>query len=88
MVDFSKDCSVLFFFKTEEGEATMLHYERPQYVDDATLDKEARTNANDMLKKKLGGVKELIAIAIARTEIQRKDIMNQIGFREIGKGKL
>ena len=88
MVDFSKNCSVLFFFENEEGEATMFHYERPQFIDDATLDKEARINANDMLKKKLGGAKEIIGIAIARSEAQRKDIMNQIGFREIGNEKL
>ena len=54
----------------------------------ATLDKEARINANDMLKKKLGGAKETIWIAIARSEVKRKDIKNQIGFREIGNGKL
>ena len=41
-----------------------------------------------MLKKKLGGAKETIRIAIARSEVKRKDIKNQIGFREIGNGKL
>lgn len=87
-IDFSKDCSVLFFFITEEGKSVMVHYERPQHADDITLGNEARINANDMLEKKLGGVKELVAIAVARSEAQRKELMDQIGFREIGKGKL
>ena len=52
------------------------------------MDKEARINATDMLEKKLGGVKELVGIAIARSETQRKEIMDQIGFREIGVEKL
>lgn len=41
MIDFNKNCSVLFFFETEKGEVTMLQYERPQFIDDAALDKEA-----------------------------------------------
>ncbi len=37
-----------------------------------------------MVKKKLNGAKELSAIAIARSEMQRKDIMNQAskGFNQ------
>lgn len=78
MVNFSKDCSVLFFFESEEGKLITLKYERPQILDDNTLNKEAKKNAEDMIKKKLYGAKELIAIAIARNEAQRKDIMNKV----------
>lgn len=87
-IDFNKLCSVLFFFITEDGKSIMIHYERPQFIDDVTLGEEARINANDMLEKKHGGAKELIGIAIARSEEQRKELMDKIGFREIGKGKL
>lgn len=78
LVDFSKDCSILFFFDVGEGESIMMHYERPQYMDDHTLNDEAKTNAKDIIEKNLHGAKELIAIGIARSEIQRKDILNKI----------
>lgn len=83
MVDFSKDCSVLFFFENEEGKGIIMNYERHQSVDDYTLTEEAKINAKDMVKKKLNGAKELVAIAIARSEVQHKDIMNKArkGFR-------
>lgn len=85
MIDFSKDCSVLFFFEKEdkEDELVMMHYERPQHVDDYTLNEEAKVNAKDMIEKKLQGAKELVAIAIARSEMQHKDIMNKAkkGFK-------
>lgn len=83
MVDFSKFCSVLFFLENEQEELIIMNYERPQYVDDYELNEEAKVNAKDMIKKKLNGAKELVAIAIARSEIQHKDIMNKArkGFR-------
>ena len=83
MVDFSKYCSVLFFFENEEGKGIMMNYERHQSVDDYTLTEEAKINAKDMVKKKLNGAKELAAIAIARSEVQHKDLMNKArkGFR-------
>lgn len=83
MVDFSKYCSVLFFFENEEGKPIIMHYERPQSVDDYTLTEEAKINAKDMVKKKLNGAIELAGIAIARSEIQHQDIMNKAkkGFR-------
>lgn len=83
MVDFSKCCSILFFLENEQEELIMMNYERPQYVDDYQLNEEAKVNAKDMIKKKLNGAKELVAIAIARSEIQHKDIMNKArkGFR-------
>ena len=84
MIDYTKQCSVLFFFANEKGKVDMMHYERPQYVDDYTLNEEAKENAKDMLKKKLNGANELVAIAIARSEMQHKDIMNQAsqGFKQ------
>lgn len=83
MVDYSKYCSILFFFENEEGEAIIMNYERHQSVDDYTLTEEAKINAKDMVKKKLNGAKELVAIAIARSEMQHKDIMNKAkkGFK-------
>lgn len=83
MVDYSKYCSVLFFFENEEGKGIIMNYERHQSVDDHTLTKEAKINAKDMVKKKLNGAEELVAIAIARSEVQHKDIMNKArkGFR-------
>lgn len=84
MIDYMKQCSVMFFFANDKGKVDMMHYERPQYVDDYTLNEEAKENAKDMLKKNLNGAKELIAIAIARSEMQHKDIMNKAskGFRQ------
>jgi len=83
MVDYRKFCSVLFFFENEKDELVMMHYERPQYVDDHTLNEEAKVNAKDMIEKKMQGAKELLAIAISRSEIQYKEIMNKAkkGFR-------
>ena len=83
MIDYMKECSVLFFFANDKGKVDMMHYERPQYVDDYTLNKEANENAKDMLNKKLNGAEELVAIAIARSEMQHKDIMNKAsqGFK-------
>ena len=48
-----------------------------------TLTEEAKENAKDMIKKNLNGAKELMAVGIARSEIQWKDMMNQAktGFR-------
>lgn len=77
MVDFGEKCSVLFFFENKDGEGITMKYERSQAVDDYTLTAEAKVNANDMIKKKLNGAKELVAIAIARSEMQYKDIMNK-----------
>ncbi|TGB04684.1 hypothetical protein [Halobacillus salinus] len=83
MVDFGNYCSVLFFFENGEGERIVMNYERPQSEDDHTLTEEAKFNAKDMLKRKLNGAEELVGIAIARSEIQRKDIMNKAkkGFK-------
>jgi len=77
MVDYSKYCSVLFFFENEEEKVSIMNYERPQIIDDYTLTEEAKVNAEDMIRRKLNGAKELMAIAIARSEIQHKDIMNK-----------
>ncbi|CDO04295.1 hypothetical protein BN988_02849 [Oceanobacillus picturae] len=83
MVDYNNYCSVLFFFENEEGKGIIMNYERSQSVDDNTLTEEAKNNAKDMIKKKLNGANELVAIAIARSEMQHKDIMNKAknGFR-------
>lgn len=77
MVNYSRDCRVLFFFSDNKGKAVMMNYERPQHVDDRTLNVEAEINAKDMIKRKLNGAKELLAIGIARTESQHKDIMDE-----------
>ena len=83
MIDYSKECRVMFFFDNGTDTLLVMHYERPQYVDDITLNEEAKENAKDMIKKNLNGAKELMAIGIARSEIQWKDMMNQAktGFR-------
>lgn len=77
MVDFGEKCSVLFFFENKNGEIISMKYERPQAIDDYKLNAEAKVNANDMIKKKLYGAKELVAIGIARSEMQYKNIINK-----------
>lgn len=78
MVNYKNECSVLFFFVNEQEKLVKFNYERPQYVDDITLNLEARNNAEDILKKKLHGAKELIAIGIARSQKQHDEILKEI----------
>ncbi|MEF3330551.1 hypothetical protein [Oceanobacillus oncorhynchi] len=77
VLDFSKYCSVIFFLADNKRRVFVMNYERPQYLDDIQLNKEAENNAKDMIKRNLNGAKELIAIGIARSEMQRQEIINE-----------
>ncbi|WP_423189416.1 hypothetical protein ACO1PF_00445 [Alkalibacterium sp. f15] len=78
MIDYNKECSVLFFFLDKQGQLLKFNYQRPQHVDDNTLNIEAEYNAQDMIKKELHGAKELIAIGIARSEKQHDEMLEEI----------
>ena len=69
-VDFSKECTVFILGKGGEGEDVSVCYERPQFVSDEELTREAMMIFNDMKAKRLQNISELGAIYIARNEEQ------------------
>ena len=72
---FDVECSVCIIGKSNKNNQTMVfHYERPQFMHDDILTKEANKNFEDMKKRKLHNVDELLAIYIARTQEQYDSI--------------
>ena len=64
-VDLSKNCRVYFFFVSNDGSRVNTYYDRPQFLSDNVITKEALKNAEDMKRK--FQLKDLISIYIART---------------------
>lgn len=54
----------------------IFHYERPQFIQDYILTKEAIENFEDMKSRKLYNVDELIGIYIARSKKQYLGLMS------------
>jgi len=75
-VDFKTECSV-FIIASNMNDTLKFHYERPQYLSDEELTKEAHINFNDMKEKKLNNVTDLISIFIARNKEQYNEILHK-----------
>lgn len=67
-LDLANRCRVYFFFSSNSDKPFITYYDRPQYLSDAEIHKEATVNSGKMLK--LFGLNELNRIFIARTERQ------------------
>lgn len=74
-INFDVNCTVLIICKSNKNNQDMIfHYERPQFMQDDILTEEANKNFEDMKKRKLRNVDELLAIFIARTQEQYDNI--------------
>lgn len=65
-IDTEKECRVYFYFLTKEYKPFVTYYNRPQYLEDSELEKEALHNAEELLR--LFDLKKYLRFRIARTK--------------------
>lgn len=77
-LNFDIMCSVCIIVKIAgRNQPAIFHYERPQFIPDDVLTREALENFVDMRDNKIENIEELIGIYIARTEEQ----YNSLGLK-------
>jgi hypothetical protein len=70
-INFNVNCNVSIIFKTKDSSNPLvISYVRPKSISDINLTKEALSTIEDMKEKKLQNFKEVLAIFIARNQVQ------------------